>query len=95
LRRKIKSNGRHLLKRIEVKELGKELVRSRLDSTKCVGDSRIGSHAKICWTWALALSGGDMMTYYMEGLNWLLYNFHQKKNLVLANEMGKTIETAY
>jgi hypothetical protein len=30
----------------------------------------------------------------MEGLNWLLYNFHQKKNVILADEMGlgKTIQ---
>jgi chromodomain-helicase-DNA-binding protein 4 len=41
-----------------------------------------------------ALSGGDMMTYQIEGLNWLLYNFHQKKNVILADEMGlgKTIQ---
>ncbi|KAF8847695.1 hypothetical protein BDZ45DRAFT_681726 [Acephala macrosclerotiorum] len=41
-----------------------------------------------------ALTGGDMMQYQMEGLNWLLYNFHQKKNVILADEMGlgKTIQ---
>ena len=41
-----------------------------------------------------ALSGGQMMPYQMEGLNWLLYNFHQKKNVILADEMGlgKTIQ---
>jgi len=35
-----------------------------------------------------------MMPYQMEGLNWLLYNFHQKKNVILADEMGlgKTIQ---
>ncbi len=34
------------------------------------------------------------MPYQMEGLNWLLYNFHQKKNVILADEMGlgKTIQ---
>ncbi|KAL2071565.1 hypothetical protein VTL71DRAFT_12800 [Oculimacula yallundae] len=41
-----------------------------------------------------ALTGGKMMPYQMEGLNWLLYNFHQKKNVILADEMGlgKTIQ---
>jgi len=41
-----------------------------------------------------ALTGGEMMPYQMEGLNWLLYNFHQKKNVILADEMGlgKTIQ---
>jgi chromodomain-helicase-DNA-binding protein 4 len=41
-----------------------------------------------------ALIGGEMMAYQMEGLNWLLYNFHQKKNVILADEMGlgKTIQ---
>ncbi|KAI9048486.1 hypothetical protein LZ554_007320 [Drepanopeziza brunnea f. sp. 'monogermtubi'] len=41
-----------------------------------------------------ALTGGQMMPYQMEGLNWLLYNFHQKKNVILADEMGlgKTIQ---
>ncbi|RKF60145.1 CHD3-type chromatin-remodeling factor PICKLE [Erysiphe neolycopersici] len=40
------------------------------------------------------LTGGKMMEYQMEGLNWLLYNFHQKKNVILADEMGlgKTIQ---
>lgn len=40
------------------------------------------------------LTGGKMMPYQMEGLNWLLYNFHQKKNVILADEMGlgKTIQ---
>ena len=38
--------------------------------------------------------GGEMMAYQLEGLNWLLYNFHQQKNVVLADEMGlgKTIQ---
>ncbi|PVH85370.1 hypothetical protein DL98DRAFT_511838 [Cadophora sp. DSE1049] len=41
-----------------------------------------------------ALTGGKMMPYQMEGLNWLLYNFHQEKNVILADEMGlgKTIQ---
>ncbi|KAE9377939.1 hypothetical protein N431DRAFT_435109 [Stipitochalara longipes BDJ] len=41
-----------------------------------------------------ALTGGEMMPYQMEGLNWLLYNFHQQKNVILADEMGlgKTIQ---
>ncbi|PBP15428.1 SNF2 family domain-containing protein [Diplocarpon rosae] len=41
-----------------------------------------------------ALTGGQLMPYQMEGLNWLLYNFHQKKNVILADEMGlgKTIQ---
>jgi chromodomain-helicase-DNA-binding protein 4 len=40
------------------------------------------------------VTGGEMMAYQMEGLNWLLYNFHQQKNVVLADEMGlgKTIQ---
>ncbi|KAI9643032.1 hypothetical protein NHQ30_008767 [Ciborinia camelliae] len=41
-----------------------------------------------------SLIGGEMMPYQMEGLNWLLYNFHQQKNVILADEMGlgKTIQ---
>lgn len=41
-----------------------------------------------------SLTGGEIMPYQMEGLNWLLYNFHQKKNVILADEMGlgKTIQ---
>jgi chromodomain-helicase-DNA-binding protein 4 len=40
------------------------------------------------------LTGGTMMEYQMEGVNWLLYNYHQGKNVVLADEMGlgKTIQ---
>jgi chromodomain-helicase-DNA-binding protein 4 len=40
------------------------------------------------------LTGGTMMEYQMEGLNWLLYNYHKGKNVVLADEMGlgKTIQ---
>ena len=34
------------------------------------------------------------MEYQLEGLNWLLYNFHREKNVILADEMGlgKTIQ---
>lgn len=41
-----------------------------------------------------SLTGGEMMQHQMEGLNWLLYNFHQEKNVILADEMGlgKTIQ---
>ena len=41
-----------------------------------------------------SLTGGEIMPYQMEGLNWLLYNFHQQKNVILADEMGlgKTIQ---
>ncbi|KAH8685739.1 PHD/FYVE-zinc-finger like domain-containing protein [Tricladium varicosporioides] len=41
-----------------------------------------------------ALVGGQILGYQREGLNWLLYNFHQKKNVILADEMGlgKTIQ---
>lgn len=41
-----------------------------------------------------SLTGGQMMPYQLEGMNWLLYNFHQKKNVILADEMGlgKTIQ---
>ncbi|RAL64472.1 hypothetical protein DID88_001948 [Monilinia fructigena] len=41
-----------------------------------------------------SLTGGEMMQHQMEGLNWLLYNFHQQKNVILADEMGlgKTIQ---
>lgn len=40
------------------------------------------------------LTGGEIMPYQMEGLNWLLYNFHRQKNVILADEMGlgKTIQ---
>lgn len=40
------------------------------------------------------MTGGEMMGYQMEGLNWLLYKFHEGKNVVLADEMGlgKTIQ---
>ncbi|KAI0881702.1 PHD/FYVE-zinc-finger like domain-containing protein [Annulohypoxylon maeteangense] len=39
-------------------------------------------------------AGRTLMPYQMEGVNWLLYNFHQQVNVVLADEMGlgKTIQ---
>ncbi|KAI1091871.1 PHD/FYVE-zinc-finger like domain-containing protein [Rostrohypoxylon terebratum] len=38
--------------------------------------------------------GCSLMAYQMEGVNWLLYNFHRQVNVVLADEMGlgKTIQ---
>ncbi|KAF7882755.1 uncharacterized protein EAF02_006118 [Botrytis sinoallii] len=41
-----------------------------------------------------SLIGGEMMKHQLEGLNWLLFNFHQQKNVILADEMGlgKTIQ---
>lgn len=41
-----------------------------------------------------ALTGGTLMDYQMEGLNWLLFNYHQKKSVILADEMGlgKTLQ---
>ncbi|KAI1102103.1 PHD/FYVE-zinc-finger like domain-containing protein [Jackrogersella minutella] len=38
--------------------------------------------------------GRTLMDYQMEGVNWLLYNFHQQQNVILADEMGlgKTIQ---
>ncbi|TGO91909.1 hypothetical protein BPOR_0015g00190 [Botrytis porri] len=41
-----------------------------------------------------SLVGGEMMKHQMEGLNWLLFNFHRQKNVILADEMGlgKTIQ---
>ena len=40
------------------------------------------------------LTGGEMMTYQLEGLNWLYYQWHQNQNAILADEMGlgKTIQ---
>lgn len=37
---------------------------------------------------------GSLMPYQLEGLNWLLYNYHKNKNVILADEMGlgKTIQ---
>lgn len=41
-----------------------------------------------------ALTGGKLMGYQMEGLNWLYYRWHQRQNAILADEMGlgKTIQ---
>ncbi|KAI8957777.1 PHD/FYVE-zinc-finger like domain-containing protein [Daldinia sp. FL1419] len=38
--------------------------------------------------------GRTLMPYQMEGVNWLLYSFHQQQNVILADEMGlgKTIQ---
>lgn len=40
------------------------------------------------------LKKGKLMEYQMEGLNFLLYNFHQQQNVILADEMGlgKTVQ---
>lgn len=42
----------------------------------------------------LTLQRGKLMEYQMEGVNWLLYNFHQQQNVILADEMGlgKTVQ---
>jgi chromodomain-helicase-DNA-binding protein 4 len=34
------------------------------------------------------LTGGDMMAYQMEGLNWLYYKWHKCHSAILADEMG-------
>lgn len=41
-----------------------------------------------------SLTGGTLMEYQMEGLNWLYYRWHQRQNAILADEMGlgKTIQ---
>ncbi|MCJ1404768.1 hypothetical protein MMC11_007994 [Xylographa trunciseda] len=40
------------------------------------------------------LTGGELMDYQMEGMNWLLYQWHSGHNAILADEMGlgKTIQ---
>ena len=40
------------------------------------------------------LTGGELMGYQMEGLNWLYYQWHKEQNAILADEMGlgKTIQ---
>ncbi|KAI0812088.1 PHD/FYVE-zinc-finger like domain-containing protein [Xylaria sp. FL0064] len=40
------------------------------------------------------LRKGELMEYQMEGVNFLLYNFHQQQNVILADEMGlgKTVQ---
>ena len=41
-----------------------------------------------------SLTGGELMAYQLEGLNWLYYQWFKKKNAILADEMGlgKTIQ---
>lgn len=40
------------------------------------------------------LTGGTLMDYQIEGLNWIYYRWHQRQNAILADEMGlgKTIQ---
>jgi chromodomain-helicase-DNA-binding protein 4 len=40
------------------------------------------------------VTGGDMMAYQVEGLNWLYFQWFQQRNAILADEMGlgKTIQ---
>ncbi|THX69487.1 hypothetical protein D6D04_10264 [Aureobasidium pullulans] len=40
------------------------------------------------------ITGGELMNYQMEGLNWLYYKWYTHKNAILADEMGlgKTIQ---
>lgn len=40
------------------------------------------------------LTGGKLMGYQIEGLNWLLENYHRNRSVVLADEMGlgKTVQ---
>jgi hypothetical protein len=40
------------------------------------------------------LKRGKLMEYQLEGVNFLLYNFHQQQNVILADEMGlgKTVQ---
>jgi chromodomain-helicase-DNA-binding protein 4 len=40
------------------------------------------------------LTGGELMKYQVDGLNWLYYQWYSKKNGILADEMGlgKTIQ---
>lgn len=40
------------------------------------------------------MTGGELMTYQLEGLNWLLYQWFKNQNAILADEMGlgKTIQ---
>ena len=41
-----------------------------------------------------ALTGGKLMNYQLDGLNWLYYQWHKRQNALLADEMGlgKTIQ---
>ncbi|KAH8670893.1 PHD/FYVE-zinc-finger like domain-containing protein [Xylariales sp. PMI_506] len=40
------------------------------------------------------LKHGKLMKYQLEGVNWILYNFHKEQNVILADEMGlgKTVQ---
>lgn len=40
------------------------------------------------------LVGGKLMSYQLEGLNWLYYQWHREQNAILADEMGlgKTVQ---
>lgn len=40
------------------------------------------------------LKRGKLMDYQLDGLNWMLFNFHQSLNIILADEMGlgKTVQ---
>lgn len=42
----------------------------------------------------ISLKRGELMEYQLEGVNWLLYKFHQQENAILADEMGlgKTVQ---
>ena len=41
-----------------------------------------------------ALTGGELMKYQVEGMNWLLFQWYKEQNAILADEMGlgKTIQ---
>lgn len=41
-----------------------------------------------------SLTGGELMAYQLDGLNWLYYQWHRQQNAILADEMGlgKTIQ---
>lgn len=41
-----------------------------------------------------SLSGGEVMSYQLDGINWLYYQWFRKQNAILADEMGlgKTIQ---
>ncbi|KAL8668139.1 MAG: hypothetical protein Q9202_000117 [Teloschistes flavicans] len=41
-----------------------------------------------------SLTGGELMSYQLEGLNWLYYQWHRQQNAILADEMGlgKTVQ---
>ncbi len=41
-----------------------------------------------------SITGGELMKYQLDGLNWILYKCHSSKNAILADEMGlgKTVQ---